>query len=134
MTMGRPLIEIDQETFEGLCKIQCTLNEIACVFNCSEDTVQRWCQRTYESTFADAHKKHSQEGKASIRRLQYKSANGGNVTMQIWLGKQYLGQRDKQEIEHSGNFADLLLDANKQYKEGERSDPELDVQREEIRH
>jgi hypothetical protein len=33
----------------------------------------------------------------SIRRQQYKSAEGGNVTMQIWLGKQYLNQRDRNE-------------------------------------
>lgn len=39
-------------------------------------------------------------GKASLRRMQFKSAEDGNVTMQIWLGKQMLGQRDKSEIDH----------------------------------
>ena len=39
-----------------------------------------------------------EQGKASLRRMQYGAANKGNVTMQIWLGKQYLGQNDKQEI------------------------------------
>jgi hypothetical protein len=29
-----------------------------------------------------------------LRRMQFESANKGNVTMQIWLGKQYLGQSD----------------------------------------
>ena len=32
--------------------------------------------------------------------MQWKSAEQGNVSMQIWLGKQMLGQSDKQEIEH----------------------------------
>lgn len=32
-----------------------------------------------------------------LRQLQWKSAEAGNVTMQIWLGKQMLGQSDKQE-------------------------------------
>jgi hypothetical protein len=33
----------------------------------------------------------------SLRRLQAKKAAEGNVTMLIWLGKQYLGQSDRQE-------------------------------------
>ena len=38
----------------------------------------------------------------SLRRLQWKSATGGNIVMQIFLGKQYLGQSDRQAFEHSG--------------------------------
>lgn len=34
--------------------------------------------------------------------MQFKNAQAGNVTMQIWLGKQYLGQKDKQEVEQYG--------------------------------
>jgi hypothetical protein len=33
-------------------------------------------------------------GRKSLRRMQYESATKGNIAMQIWLGKQYLGQRD----------------------------------------
>jgi len=32
--------------------------------------------------------------------MQWKSAQNGNVTMQIWLGKNMLGQRDHNEIEY----------------------------------
>jgi len=32
--------------------------------------------------------------KTSLRRMQWSSAKKGNVTMQIWLGKQMLKQRD----------------------------------------
>lgn len=41
-------------------------------------------------------------GKRSLRRMQWKSAKGGNATMQIWLGKQLLGQTDKQDITSGG--------------------------------
>ena len=54
--MGRPRIEIDQKQFESLCGLQCTLAEIASFFQCSEDTIERWCKRTYDITFADAYK------------------------------------------------------------------------------
>lgn len=90
---GRPKIEIDQKQFESLCGLQCTLAEIASFFQCSEDTVERWCKRTYEMTFAEAYKKHSAKGKMSLRRAQFRLAET-NATMAIFLGKQYLGQRD----------------------------------------
>ena len=95
--MPRPRIEIDQEQFEKLCSIQCTLNEIAGYFNCSVDTIERWCKRELKMSFADAFKKYSVGGKISLRRWQFKMAEH-NVTMAIWLGKQYLGQKDQQEI------------------------------------
>ena len=96
--MGRPKIEIDQMQFEKLCYIQCTLTEIASWFNCSEDTIERWCKETYQETFAECFKKHSAGGKASLRRSQFELAKR-NPTMAIWLGKQYLGQRDVQVID-----------------------------------
>src|SRR4051794_3413381 len=92
---GRPRKEIDQPTFERLCEVQCTLEEIAHVLDVSEDTVERWCKRTYELGFADAYKKSSATGKTSLRRYQFDAAKKGNTTMLIWLGKQYLGQTDK---------------------------------------
>ena len=92
---GRQRKEIDQNTFEGLCEIQCTLEEIAGVLRVSEDTVERWCQRTYELRFTDTYKKFSAHGKTSLRRHQFEVAAKGNATMLIWLGKQYLGQSDR---------------------------------------
>jgi hypothetical protein len=35
---------------------------------------------------------------ASLRRKQFEAAMNGNTTILIWLGKQYLGQRDKREM------------------------------------
>jgi hypothetical protein len=92
-TMGRPKKEIDQTQFENLCGLQCTLNEIASFFQCSEDTIERWCKRTYDETFAETYKKHSGQGKISLRRSQFRLAET-NASMAIWLGKQYLHQKD----------------------------------------
>jgi hypothetical protein len=38
-----------------------------------------------------------------------KSALDGNVQAQIWLGKQLLGQKDKQELEHTGKDGQPLV-------------------------
>lgn len=95
---GRPKIEIDWKLFDKLCHRQCTLEEIADFFDCSEDTIQRRVKEKFGVNFAAYYKKASVEGKMSLRRAQMKVALSGNVTMLIWLGKQYLGQSDKQEI------------------------------------
>ena len=109
--MGRPQINIDQSDFEKLCVMQCTKNDIANWFECSEDTIERWCKRTYGETFAVVFAQKREKGKVSLRRMQWKSAEAGNVTMQIFLGKQYLGQKDQQGIEiaeSKDKFAEVM--------------------------
>ena len=98
--MGRPQINIDKNNFESLCNLQCTLTEIAGFFKCSEDTIENWCKRTYEENFSDVYKKYSQNGKISLRRYQFKMAEH-NSSMAIWLGKQYLNQMDRTNINFS---------------------------------
>lgn len=102
--MGRPKIEIDPVQFEKLCAIQCTKEEVASWFGCSEDTIEKFCARQYKETFTAVYKRHSGKGKVSLRRNQFKLAET-NVTMAIWLGKQYLGQTE--QIETHNTFEDL---------------------------
>lgn len=87
--MARPFIKLDEALIEKLASIHCTMEEIASVCNCSVDTLERRC--------AELIKKAKDKGKSSLRRLQWENAQKGNVTMQIWLGKQLLAQTDKVE-------------------------------------
>jgi hypothetical protein len=91
MPGGRPKKEIDYDTVEKLASIMATQEEIATFLDMSVKTLQR------DEEFSRIYKKGLEKGRMSIRRQQYKSAEGGNVTMQIWLGKQYLNQRDRNE-------------------------------------
>lgn len=93
--MARPRIEIDKDQFESLCEMQCTLEEISGFFNCSEDTIERWCKRTYKENFADIYAKKRSKGKISLRRSQLQLAKK-NAAMAIFLGKQMLGQNDNE--------------------------------------
>lgn len=95
--MGRPRKQIDPEQVRALAGIGCTHEEIAAVLKCSPDTLTR--------RFADALKEGKEHAKASLRRMQWQAAENGNVAMLIWLGKQLLGQRDYQRLEHSGEIA-----------------------------
>ena len=95
--------KINKAQFENLCGMWCTLIEIAEFFGVSEDTVESWCKDTYGERFSDIYKKKCSKGNISLRRWQLKSAEKGNVTMQIWLGKQHLGQKEKLEVENENN-------------------------------
>ena len=119
MPAGRPRIEIKKEEFEKLCGLQCTLEEIASFFNCSDDTIERWCVRNYNCNFADVYKKHAGKGKIALRRYQFNLAKT-NPTMAIWLGRQMLGQRDRFETtdkEIYDRLDHILEDLNKTAKE-----------------
>jgi hypothetical protein len=85
---GRPKKFVDLELVEKLAHIQCTYGEIAATLGVSVDTLQR------NKNFAVVYKKGAEGGRKSLRRMQFEAANKGNVTMQIWLGKQYLSQSD----------------------------------------
>ena len=96
---GRPRKEIDYKALTQLCRIQCTGEECAAVLDMSYETLNLRLKEDGNGGFLEYHKRESGYGKASLRRLQWKSAENGNVSMQIWLGKQMLGQRDKPEVE-----------------------------------
>lgn len=92
---GRPNKEIDKEQFEKYCEYQCTQDEICEFLDISESTLARWCKRTYGMTFEDVFRAKRKGGYISLRRSQYLSATEDrNPTLLIWLGKQWLGQKD----------------------------------------
>lgn len=92
--MARPLKVIDAAEVVRLASIMCTQEEMALVLDCSVDTLQR--------RFAAAIEKGQAIARASLRRKQWDLAQDGDRTMLVWLGKQWLGQQDKQTVEHEG--------------------------------
>ena len=104
--VGRPRIEFNAKLFENLCHIQCTQEEIAATMGMSVDTLERRVKEVYDGRlFADVFNEKREGGKESLRRAQWKTATeGNNPIMQIFLGKNVLGQKDKQDI-------DMTIDA-----------------------
>lgn len=90
--------EINWDVFDKLCALHCTLKEMSGILQVSEDTIERLCKKTFKLKFADLYQQKAASGRMSIRRKQFDIAMNGNVTMLIWLGKQWLGQKDKHEI------------------------------------
>lgn len=91
--MARPLKEIDTKQFENLCGLQCTKEEICGWFDLTDKTLESWCKRTYGVGFSEIFKQKRGLGKISLRRNQWRLAEN-NPSMAIFLGKQYLNQRD----------------------------------------
>lgn len=123
---GRPRKEIDKKQFEQLCALQCTLDEIAGFFDCSIDTIERWCKREYKMNFAEVFRIKRQKGKISLRRNQFKLAEK-HPQMAIWLGKNYLDQVDHTEIA----ISDITDDARAEIEDflndnGTNTDPAED--------
>ncbi len=88
---------IDQIT--GMAAIFCTKSEVCAVLRVSRPTLDRFFAdnpevlAAYEDGFG--------AGQMSLRRKQFKLADK-NAAMAIFLGKNVLGQSDKQEHQHTG--------------------------------
>ena len=96
--MSRPKkYKIDTEQIKKLAKLGATNKEIGDFFGCSADLI--------EKSYSEYLTKGRAEMKMRLRQLQWKSAEKGNVVMQIWLGKQILGQSENIITEDSEPLA-----------------------------
>ena len=109
--IGRKRIEVDFKKIDALCAVFCNCKEIVSVLNSfdinvSYDTVERRVKEQFNMTFAEyVDQKQMAFAKPKLRKAQFDCALGGNATMLIWLGKQYLGQMEKQEINFTGDMS-----------------------------
>ena len=88
--MGRIPRVFDESLILDLARIACTYDEMSAILKCDKKTLMR--------RFGTIIKNGWEEGRMSLRREQMKAAMGGNIAMLIWLGKQRLGQSEKNEF------------------------------------
>ncbi len=87
--MARPKKKIDPDQVLKLAQMMCTHEEIGAFFDVDKSTISR--------RFATVIAKGHEIGKISIRRKQFKLADT-NAALCIWLGKQYLGQKEQVQV------------------------------------
>jgi len=88
--MARPKkYNIDKKQLQNLARLGCTNIEIADFFGCDESLIRH--------SYSEFLIKGRSEQKMRLRQLQWNSAERGNIVMQIFLGKNLLGQTDKIE-------------------------------------
>jgi hypothetical protein len=83
---GKTYRKHDKELIKDLARIMCTYEEIGEIIGITGEGVKKRFKKVVEEGRA--------EGKKSLRRAQFEKALAGDVRMQIWLGRQYLDQKD----------------------------------------
>jgi len=95
--MARPKKNFDYDKLDAILQFGATLFECEDILEVSESTLKRRIKSKYKCSFEHLRDKKMSKAKQNLRRKQYETAMAGNVTMQIWLGKNWLGQTDKVE-------------------------------------
>jgi hypothetical protein len=110
---GRPpKLQPDDDTLGKIRKIaslHATKEEAAAFLDVTKPTFNKFlsdhekAERAWETGLG--------HGKLNLRRMQMKTAEAGNASMLIWLGKQLLDQKDKHEmagdIKHLHEIAEI---------------------------
>lgn len=98
--MARPKAKIDWLKVDVYLRAQCDGAAIARIIGIHPETLYDACKEKYKMGFSEYAAAKKSEGCEILRAKQYQAAMDGDKTMLIWLGKQYLGQSDKQTLEH----------------------------------
>lgn len=126
---GRPPKEFDKVSFEKLCGLMCTKEEICSFLGMSDKTLDKYIKQYYDRrSFSEVYNMFRSMGKISVRRNQMKLSEK-SAAMAIWLGKVYLGQTDVNPAEALTENNDVLqsiLDVEKKRKKAHIEDYESD--------
>ena len=97
MGSGRTKSVIDWNKVDKYLQAQCDGVGIAGLIGIHPNTLYEACKTEFKISFSEYSAIKKTEGKELLRAKQFQSAMDGDKTMQIWLGKQYLGQKDKMD-------------------------------------
>lgn len=128
---GRPPIDIDFNVVDKLCELHCTGAEIAGFLEIHYETLNNKIKDqlkpdgTHYSGFPEYFAVKCSRGKVTLRRMQWSSANKGNVAMQIFLGKNLLNQTEKQTIDMTTETViQVSLEDTKAENDSEEQEPD----------
>lgn len=105
--MGRPRLELEDlsvngwELLDSLIIWSAHKEYIAEQLKISADTLEKRIKEKHDCTFTAYRDKQKEKIRINLSKKQYDVAMSGNPTMLIWLGKNELGQSDKQEINNN---------------------------------
>jgi len=98
---GPKPIKIDEAKVYELATYHCTTGEIANLCGCSETTLNR--------RYAHVISKGYDDSKKQLRKAMIRSALSGNVIMQIWLSKNWLGFKERQPDEAPSTVINIQM-------------------------
>ena len=99
---GRPKVEIDWDRVGKMLEAGATAEGVAATIGCDRDTLYVRCKGDLKQDFSAFRQEKVSKGDELLRTKQFQVAMSGDKTMLIWLGKQRLGQTEKQQTELGG--------------------------------
>lgn len=125
--MARPKLEVTPQMLMAVTHIaerQCPDEEIAAYLGISYSTFKR--RKREDPELSEAVELGRDTGKQKLRNVQWESAMGGDRTMMIWLGKQYLGQSDKTDfLGRDGKPFEFTIAINSQNGDQEKDEDQI---------
>lgn len=97
--IGRPKANIDWEKADEYLIAGCSGRELAALFGLQPNTIYSRCLEDHGITFTEYSEQRYAKGDNFIRKAQFEKAMEKDNTMLIWLGKNRLKQKDKEEVE-----------------------------------
>ena len=96
--MKKAAIEINWDQVGYWLEARCSGSQIADIIGIHENTLYERCKTDLGLDFVAFKAKNRSKGEQNLRLAQYESAvKDKDRGMQIWLGKQWLGQTDKSQ-------------------------------------
>ncbi len=98
MARGRPKAAIDWDNVGEMLRCGADVRSIAVSLGISPDTLYVRSKQDNKLDFSAFSQQKRAQGNDLLRQKQFEVAMSGSVSMLIWLGKNRLGQTDKQAI------------------------------------
>lgn len=96
--MPKGALNIDWDQVAYWLEARCSGSQIADILGIHENTLYERCKTDLGLEFVAFKAKNRSKGEQNLRLAQYESAvKDKDRGMQIWLGKQWLGQTDKSQ-------------------------------------
>lgn len=115
--LTKDFVEKNRDLVERLAAIGTTNDELGFVLGVSQMTVTNNFKEQLERGRANM--------RTALRKAQFESAvNDKNTTMLIWLGKNYLGQKEpRHDVHHSGDitFEKVIYDSSQAVEENDKN-------------
>jgi len=115
--MARSKIDIDWSVVDEKLSKFCEGHEVAAFLGISYKTLERAVRDKFGMLFIDYKAQKRSKGEVLLRELQWNKAAKGDTAMQIFLGKQYLGQSDRQikihELPETSTFSITFRNGDK---------------------
>lgn len=126
--MARPLKAINWDQVKERMEAGSTAKEIAGFLDVEINTFYDRFKLEFGCGFADYADSARSSGFSQLKWIQYKKALSGNAQMLIWLGKNWLGQKDRDEeksLSPNDSAITSLIETLKEYQASQNaSQPE----------